>query len=452
MSNPAELDEVAAVVDNALLRSLHWRVVAICALILLIDGYDILAMAMIVPSLAEQWSIPAASFSLALAACIAGVAIGSALAGKAGDRFGRRQTLLTFLAAGSVATAVTAFASSQAELITWRLLTGVGLGGTIPLALALSAEYMPKRVRSTLLAIVISATPLGSALASLLAPALIDAWSWRAVFVVGALAPLVALVLAAALLPESLRWLATQRGHSDAFDRLVSAIEPGARIERRVAAPSARAKSPAVIGELLGGERTMPTLLLWLSFVSNQFVLLLLGSWLPTLLMRLDMERDRALYATTIYSIGGMLSGPLLGWLSDRHRPQHILLGTYSLATLAVATLAFATGMTSLLFLVALLAGAGVSGSQIALNAFAANLYPTPVRASGVGWALGVGRIGAIASPLLAGSMLAAGWSSQNVLLAAALAPLVCALAIAALARVTVGVDAASRLSTRVSQ
>jgi AAHS family 4-hydroxybenzoate transporter-like MFS transporter len=366
---------------------------------------------------------------------MAGVAIGSALAGRAGDRFGRRRTLLLFLAGGAAATSATAFASSHVELIVWRTLTGIGLGGTIPLALALSAEYIPRRVRLTLLAIITSATPLGSALASLLAPSLIDAWGWQAVFVAGAVAPLVALVLAAGLLPESVRWLAMQRGQSIAFERLVRAIDPAVSIEHRPVERVAQAEARSTAKALFAHGRAAPTVLLWVMFLGNQSILLLLGSWLPTLLIRLELSRDDALYATTIYSIGGMLSGPLLGWLCDRYRPLHVLLGTYSLATVAVSTMASTVDTLPLLAGIALLAGAGVSGSQIALNAFAANLYPTVVRATGIGWALGVGRIGAITSPLLAGSMLASGWSSHQVLLAAAVAPVICAMAVAMLGR-----------------
>ena len=196
-----------------------------------------------------------------------------------------------FLRAVPLATALTAGAGSTVELAVLRLLTGVGLGGTIPLALALSAEQLPIGVRSTLLTVVIAATPLGSALASLLAPFLIDTWSWRAVFVAGAIAPAIALALAYALLPESQEWLTAKR-------------------------------EPATLSALFAGERAIATPLLWLAFLANQFILLLLGSWLPTLLTGEDLSRDRALYATTVYSIGGMLSGPLLGWLSDRYRPQ----------------------------------------------------------------------------------------------------------------------------------
>jgi AAHS family 4-hydroxybenzoate transporter-like MFS transporter len=383
---------------------IQWRVVVICALILLIDGYDILAMAMIVPSLASEWQLAPPAFAPALSLCIAGVAIGSALAGKAGDRFGRRLTLLAFLAGGALATAATAAAGSIVQLTVLRFLTGIGLGGTIPLALALSAERLPIDVRSMLLTVVIAATPLGSALASLLAPFLIDTWSWRAVFIAGAIAPAIALALAYALLPESQEWLTAKR-------------------------------EPATLSALFAGERAIATALLWLAFLANQFVLLLLGSWLPTLLTGVDSSRDRALYATTVYSIGGMLSGPLLGWLSDRYRPQRVLLATYTLAAFAVASLSAAASTTVTLFAVALLAGAGVSGSQIVLNAFAAILYPTPIRASGVGWALAVGRIGAIASPLVAGSLLGSGWHSRDVFLVAAAAPCICFVAIAALDR-----------------
>jgi AAHS family 4-hydroxybenzoate transporter-like MFS transporter len=383
----------------------QWRVVAICALILLIDGYDILAMAMIIPSLAQEWQVAPSAFASALSACIAGVAVGSALAGKAGDRFGRRVTLLAFLAAGAIATAATAGAGSIMQLTVLRLLTGIGLGGTIPLALALSAERLPIGVRSTLLTLVIAATPLGSALASLLAPFLIDTWSWRAVFVAGAIAPAIALALGYAFLPESQEWLTAKR-------------------------------EPATLSALFAGERAIATALLWVAFLANQFVLLLLGSWLPTLLMGVDLSRDRALYATTVYSIGGMLSGPLLGWLSDRYRPLRVLLATYTLAVFAIAGLSVTASQTVTLFAVALLAGAGVSGSQIVLNAFAAILYPTPIRASGVGWALAIGRIGAIASPLVAGSLLASGWTSHDVFLVAAVAPCICVVAIAALDKV----------------
>jgi MFS transporter, AAHS family, 4-hydroxybenzoate transporter len=426
--------DVSELLDRAPLGGLHWRVIGICGLILLIDGYDILAMAMIVPALAEQWHSPPASFALPLAACIAGVAFGSALAGRIADRVGRRRTLLGFLAAGCLATAATVFADSHAELTLCRFLTGAGLGGTIPLALALTAEYLPRRARSTLLTLAISAAPLGSAMASFLAPILIRAWDWRAVFVIGAIAPLIAFLLTALMLPESLRWLAAKGDRPQVLERLLRTIEPSAQARSIVISPQNVERSPLRV--LLGAERVGQTMLLWLIFFASQFALLLLGSWLPTLLTRSGLSLDVALYATSTYAVGGMLSGLGLGWLSDRYQPQRVLAGAYAVATVSVAMLGFTVQTLPWLFVVAALAGAGIAGSQAALNAFAANFYPTAIRATGVGWALGVGRLGAIASPIIAGSMLANGWASTNVLLGTAISPLVCAFGIATFGRV----------------
>ena len=298
-----------------------------------------------------------------------------------------------------IATLLAANAHDATELFAWRFLTGIGLGASLPNALALTAEYAPLRRRTTLVALMACGISLGAAASAYIAPAIIEIGGWRAVFGVGgALAVLAWLPLFA--LPESL--------------------------EKRPAGKLS-------VSELLTPELAPATLLLWLVFFLNLGLLYLLSSWLPTFLEESGLPLATALHESGMFQIGVVLGGFLLAWLMQRWGPYLVLCIGYLLTAVALAALGMGVPGAVLTPLLIAVMGNGVVGGQVALNVLSATLYPTTARATGVGWALGMGRFGGIIAPLAAGQLMAMGIPTGQLFRLAIVPALVCAAGVALL-------------------
>lgn len=379
------------------------RTLAICFLVAMLDGFDAQALAYAAPLLMTDWGISAGSFAPAFAAGLAGLALGAVLFGTAADRFGRRPAIVAALLLCGLGSLATAWAGSFAALVSLRFVTGLGIGGSLPNVIALTAEAMPERRRALAIGAMICGFPLGGFLGGVVAAQLTPAHGWQAVFVLGGAAPLLLAAVAWRRLPESVRFLGTLSG-----SRL-----------RHIAA-----------ARLFHDGRAMATGLLWLGFFSNLLAIFLLTSWLPVLLRDAGVQLERSMLTASLYSLGGIPGSILVTRLMDAAGSIRVL-GVTLLAGAAVTVfMGFAVGDQSWLPAAMLLAGACTNGAQAGLNALAADLYPTELRATGIGWALGVGRIGAILGPLAGGWLIAAGLAPGYLLAMAAAPVLVAGLAV----------------------
>jgi AAHS family 4-hydroxybenzoate transporter-like MFS transporter len=300
-------------------------------------------------------------------------------------------------------------ANTPQELLNWRLLTGLGLGASLPNALAMGAEYAPARTRTALVALLACCISLGSAVSGLAAPWILAVGSWRTLFVVGGSIALLAWLPLLAL-PESLRFLAARGREPEKIGRLLEQLSPGHRHtpgdtytlrEQRTGKLS--------VGYLLTPHLAPATLLLWLVFFLNLGLLYVMSVWLSTLLNQSGLPLSQALRIGAMFQIGGVVGGFGLAWLMQRWGPFLVLAVSYTLTAGALALLGTQITAPALLVVLILIIGNGINGGQVALNAVSATLYPTAVRATGVGWALGIGRLGAILGPLAAGSLMSAG-------------------------------------------
>jgi AAHS family 4-hydroxybenzoate transporter-like MFS transporter len=292
-----------------------------------------------------------------------------------GDYLGRRSVLLGSFALVALSTLMGSTADTPQELLNWRLLTGLGLGASLPNALAMGAEYAPARTRTALVALLACCISLGSAVSGLAAPWILAVGSWRTLFVVGGSVALLAWLPLLAL-PESARLLPTGK---------------------------------LSVGYLLTPNLAPATLLLWLVFFLNLGLLYVMSVWLSTLLNQSGLPLPQALRIGAMFQIGGVAGGFGLAWLMQRWGPFLVLAASYALTAGALALLGTHVTEPALLVVLILIIGNGINGGQVALNAVSATLYPTAVRATGVGWALGIGRLGAILGPLAAGSLMSAG-------------------------------------------
>jgi len=429
----------SAVVNRARFGSLQFGVTALCFVIAMLDGFDTQSIAFVAPRIAEDWGLTPAAFGPIFSVGLVGLMLGAFLLSPAADRFGRKTIILISTVIFGVFALLTATADSMQALLIYRLLTGLGLGAAMPNIIALTSEYAPDRLRATLVTVMFCGFPLGSTVGGLISSWLIANWDWHAVFVLGGVLPLLLTPVLMALLPESVRFLvargAPERRIAPIVRRIDPDVSPQAFIQGMKDEQSSAAKGFSVFQLFREGRATV-TALLWVAFFMNLLVMYFLVNWLPTLLKGAGLPLSLAILSTATLNLGGVIGAIVLGRLIDKLSPYLVLGAAYAASAAFIAVIAFGGVNLTVLLTGAALSGFGVVGAQIGCNALAASVYPTAIRATGVGWALGVGRIGAIVGPLVGGMLLAREWTPQNIILTAVVPALVASVAVFALGAV----------------
>ena len=398
---------VAEVIDGAEIGGLQVVVVAVCALVTILDGFDLHAIAFTGPVIARQWGIEATALGVIFSAAVAGMTLGAAFIGMLGDHFGRRVAVGLSVACFGVFTLATARADSYTELLVYRFLTGLGVGGAIPSVTTLTAEYAPARLRIMMITVMSIGIPLGGVCGGVLAARLIPLWGWESVFYVGGVFPLLLLPLIVKVLPESLHFLVTKGKESPTATvvQLLNRINPSGRYTDSDLFLVPEARLPGLsVGRLFGGGLARNTLLLWLAFFINLLALYFLMSWLPAILVDAGFVIGKAVNVSALFSLGGALGALLLAQLMSKYGSRQMLTVFFALAAfLCAGAVRLGGSSSSFLMLVIFLSGFLTISAQVGMNATAAGIYPTDIRATGVGWALGLGRVGAITGPVIGG-------------------------------------------------
>jgi MFS transporter, AAHS family, 4-hydroxybenzoate transporter len=409
------------------MSGLQRRVVALCSMATFLDGYDTQALGLAVPRISEAWGLPPSAFAAALSGSLIGLALGAVGLAPLADRFGRRPTLIAMMVVVGLTTLGVAIATNPTALTVFRVMTGLGLGGSVPIATALTSEYAPTRRRAALVALMIACMALGAFAAGIVAPLLSNQWGWRGIFAAGAILPLAMALLLAVALPESLRFLVARGGNRLQIASQVERIAPQwANRTPIIAAPTQTRR--ASVGALFEPAYRMRTVLVWVIFWFNLFVIYSLISWVPTLLHSAGWPHDSAQRASGLVAVGGIVGGLFVAWIADRGYAISALFAAY--AGTAVLLVLFIVGPTSVAawIVLLLLVGAGAVGGQMAAGSIAAAYYyPPELRSTAVGWFNGIGRIGAIVGPLVLAGLMQAGWASSHILGFLALPMLICA-------------------------
>jgi AAHS family 4-hydroxybenzoate transporter-like MFS transporter len=423
--------------DGTRFGSLQLTVAALCAVVAMLDGFDTQAIAYVAPSIAEAWRLQSAAFGPIFGGGLLGLTIGALVFSPLADRFGRKPVIVACVLGFGVCSLLTTTADTLQSLLIYRVLTGIGLGGAMPNIIALTNEYAPSRMKATLVTVMFCGFPLGSTLGGLLAAPLIEAYGWQSVFVVGGAAPLVLAPILIFLLPESIRFLATQPERKRVLAAILRRIDARACADAFVAEVSAEAgdrnQRRFPVFELFREGRARRTLVVWTAFFMNLLVMYFLVNWLPSLLRNIGVPLQTAILSTALLNLGGVAGGIVLGRLIDRRNPYLILGTAYAAAAVFIALIAAYTSNVPVLLIATVFAGVGISGAQIGLNAVTAASYPTAIRSTGIGWALGAGRVGSILGPTIGGVLLGLGWTPASLLMAAVVPAVIAAIAVISL-------------------
>ncbi|HEY4298158.1 MAG TPA: MFS transporter [Paraburkholderia sp.] len=407
--------DLEALIDQSKLSRFQIFVAVLCAAALLVDGFDTMAIGYVAPALIKAWGINRAAMTPVFAAGQVGLMLGSMVVGPLADRYGRRPVMIFSCLAFGLLSLATMSATSVGELAVLRFLTGFGLGGGMPNALALTSEYMPSRVRVTATMIMFCGFSLGAALGGWAVAQLIVQHGWQAVFLIGGVIPLVLAVVLALLVPESPRYFAATGKHPERLARYVHRIAPDADPDSRATYVIAEKKVKGfVVRELFNDGRTRLTLLLWAITFMVLLDLNLLSSWLPVMLHDSGLRLETAATITIGYQIGGAFGNLLLGRFVDRYSPFLVLVVTYVIAFAGIVLLGFAGTNVVLLCALIFMVGFCVIGGVGASDALVATCYPTGMRVTGLGWVIGVGRLGAVIGPTLGGLALTMGASATS--------------------------------------
>jgi len=418
---------VAHIIDDRPLSRFQIWTIVLCGVVVILDGFDTQCMGFLVPHIADSLRIPIPSFGPVLSAALIGLMIAAMASGPIADRWGRRSVVIVSVVVFGIFALLTARANSLRALVLYRFLTGLGLGGAMPNAVALTAEYTPRRIQPNVVGAIFVGMPAGALIASQAASILIPLWGWRSVFVVGGVLPLLLALLLIKVLPESVRFLSTTGSDPDRVAAILGRISPDATVVgiQDMSARDERRKGVPV-KHLFTEGRAAGTLLLWVPFFMNLLMLYFFISWLPALLRQTGMPPSAGVEAVAMFSLGGIFGTLFEGSVMKAFGARTLLLFEFLICAALIASLAQVGASRAPMLLVSLVLGVCMQGAQSGLNALAAGFYPTAVRATGIGWALGVGRIGSIVGPSLGGVLLSLNWTPDRIFMSG-IAPALCA-------------------------
>ncbi|MFM0157791.1 MFS transporter [Paraburkholderia sediminicola] len=401
----------------------------LCFFVVAADGFDVASVGYVAPLLKKAWSLSPAQLGPIFGAGLFGLTIGSFLFGPLADRIGRKRVITISLVLFGIGSLGCAYAPSPIWLIVLRFATGAGLGGAMPNAITLSSEFSPARSRALLVTLMFCGFTLGLAFGGAVAALLIPSFGWPGVFIFGGLFPLLLTPVVWLWMPESLRFMAGKPRYEREARQVLRRLtgDPDTPFEQVIPedAKTGAARETA-IGTLFSRRYRSGTLLLWLAFFCTLWVYYQVSSWLPTVITSAGIDAAHAARVGAMLPLGGTIGALINARLMDRVNPFFVLAGSYAVAAVSIGLIGFSINEPTWVYVTVFMAGLGLSGAQTGANVLVAGFYTTAARATGVSWALGVGRIGSIIGSMTGGVLLAA-FHSVEVAFVAFAAPVVIA-------------------------
>ena len=429
------LINVTDLIDTHKLSRLQIITIVLCALVNTLDGMDTQSIGMAAPMIATTLGMKMSSFGPIFSAAMFGAMCGALTVGPFADRLGRRRMLAFTAFVFGIFTLLTAHAATYDQLLAFRFIAGLGLGGATPCFITLTSEYAPQRLRGTIVTMMWACFPGGGMLGGFLNSWILTDFGWRVVFWVGGSLPLLVGVLVLVLAPESLRFLMARAAPQARIAAIVARMFPDVPIDGARFVAREQQLGGVTVRHLFTEGRAISTLLLWGPFFLGFGTLAVSVFWTPTLLHMSGITPGQAAFVIGIYGMGGLIGNAIAGRLLDRFGILAVPVPGFLLGAAAIAGLGHSASSVLLAsfcgFFTSFMIGLGLA-SAIAL---ASAYYPTAVRSTGMGWAMGVGRSGQVLGPLLAGATLGWGWNASEILTMMGAFPVIAAIFMLALHR-----------------
>lgn len=417
------------IIDEAKFSPFHWKVLFWCLLIIIFDGYDLIIYGVALPLLMEEWALTTVQAGLLASSALFGMMFGAMIFGTLSDKIGRKKTILICVGLFSSFTFFGAFAENPIQFAILRFIAGLGIGGVMPICVALTSEYAPKRIRSTLVAVMFSGYAIGGMASALLGSFLVVDYGWEVMFYIAGI-PTLLLPIIWKMLPESLMYLVKEGREKDAKNIVQKLVPQESITASTVLLLDEPTKSDdAPIKALFLKNRGFTTIMFWVAFFMCLLMVYALASWLPKLMTQAGYSLGASMLFLFALNIGGMIGAIGGGVLADKFHLKPVLTVMFAAGAISLILLGYNSPQIVLYTLIGV-AGATTIGSQILLYTFVAQYYPTIVRTTAMGWASGIGRIGAIVGPILTGALLTLELNHQTNFLFIAIPGVIAAIAI----------------------
>ncbi|WP_137679014.1 MFS transporter [Aurantiacibacter suaedae] len=426
---PRKID-VAEVIEQRRFTRFNLMLVAVSWLITVFDGFDMMMIGYTAPYMRDELALDEVMLGNVFSAGLLGMMLGGFAFAWIGDKFGRRRAIIASALAFGILTFATGLTQSYEALMLLRFLDGFAIGGMLPLVWALNIEFVPKRMRSSVVTVIMMGYSLGAALAGPVTVWLAPVHGWHWVFFFGGLCTLAIVVLLFFTLPESVRFLVAKDVRHDEVAAILNRLEPdlaATASDRFVLGDEQRDTGNFTVGKLFKGDLVWLTPLLWLGYTASTMAVYFTSNWGPIVYESLAFSRDTAAYVGSITSVAGAALGLALMQFTDRRGPYSVAF--YPLIAFPLLLVSGVVAMGQDVFLIVSgIAISLVSGAHFGILSIAGVFYPSAIRANGGGWATSVAKVGGIAGPIVGGFVLASGLPAVRTFAILAVCPAILAL------------------------
>ena len=405
MASPASV--ITTLIDSRDMSFLQYSTILICFLMNMLDGMDVLVIAFSAPAISNEWGIGPEALGVVFSAAVVGMTVGALFIAPQADRIGRKAVILTCALLMGTSIFATSLAQSVNQLMALRFVSGLGIGGMLASISTLTSEYAPNKTKDFWVSLVVGGYPIGAVLSGLVAAQVIPSLGWRTMFQIAGIATLVTVPFIIFFLSESLEYL-VQRRPANALEKVnkilvrmkTSALEKLPTVETLQSAGS--------VSSLFKGSLKSQTLFLWLAFFMAFATLYFLLSWIPKLTTEAGMPERLGIYSGTVFNLGSFIGVLVLGGLAIKIGLRKTIFIFLATAALFMVSFQYFSGSFFVLVMFGLI-GFAMQGGFVGLYPVAARIYPSEIRTTGVGWAIGAGRLGAVIGPIIAGYLVGAG-------------------------------------------
>lgn len=406
-------------IDENRISPMQKLVIFLCLMIVVVDGIDISVMGFVAPVLKQEWGISTTDLAPVMSAALIGLAAGAVISGPLADKFGRKKLLITNLVGFGIFTLLAALSTNVHELMIYRFIAGLFMGGVMPQAVTLVTDYSPMKVNGRLVTIILSGFTIGAAIGGFLAAWVIPHLSWHAMMIIGGVLPILLAMVAVFKLPESIGYKVLKQHPKAEIDAIIHQMAPDFETSNKVfVLPQPQTNTvDNPVKTVLSPFYLLGSFLLWWSYISGLFVVYLLGSWLPMMSHEFGFSISEASLITAIYQLGGPVGCIACGYLMDKVSPHLSLMIAYAIAAVFMFFVGDAGHNFMLYSTMCFFIGMWMNGANAGMNSISSAFYPVFARATGNSWMHGIGRLGAVGSAFAGAYFLSLGWAASKIFL-----------------------------------